>query len=415
MTTSIIKSLHSDAFSDYIISQLSCCSTFVWMKSMRYKIQSFTFCRNWIMFSYNTEQHSAHGVDCQTWQTDVGQHSSPEWRCQSIWLIWTEVSIQPPSSFSASGCGDQRNNVALNPLHSVSCSRRRFFMGKMSVETQYKHAARVCVCLTSLSSLPGVGSSARGASPSGDLDPPFACAHPHPTDSLSRRLSSAHPPSLQCSHLLRARRPIQRTGSVWRFVLSGGAVSETFWLRTCAWQGWTFHWPFFFPSACSCTRPQRGSKFTPSTPMWLFTSFCLRRRTTWSSGQWHCFHVRFLFIRTWWWTTTQTFPVQLWVNTPVVTLIITYYSYYSNYNKYISFCKWILTFIQSLQDFKMTVSGVQKKRMLSASLNTLTGCPTCNLVKEGKATNPSHQPNFHSPGPVTVFKSQTTPMRTGGR
>lgn len=38
--------------------------------------------------------------------------------------------------------------------------------------------------------------------------------------------------------------------------------------------------------ARSSTRPPIGSRFTPSIPMWLFTSFCLRRRTTWSSGQW---------------------------------------------------------------------------------------------------------------------------------
>lgn len=110
------------------------------------------------------------------------------------------------------------------------------------------------------------------------------------------RPSSAHPPWEREG---RFRGQGQSEGSQWasssllakRSTLSK-SLSSFFWLV----QGKTEPLTNLFSYACSSVRPPRGSRFTPSIPMWLFTSFCLRRRTTWSSGEWH----QFFFFQCFW-------------------------------------------------------------------------------------------------------------------
>lgn len=81
---------------------------------------------------------------------------------------------------------------------------------------------------------------------------------------------------LQCSLLLKARRRIQKTGSALRFV-SAVFFPPRLWTTSFS---LSTHLFLYF------VRRPRELRSTPSTLMWLCTSSCLRRRTTWNYSQW---------------------------------------------------------------------------------------------------------------------------------
>lgn len=190
-------------------------------------------------------------------------------------------------------------------------------MGEVSVEIQYIHTVCMSVCVFNLSvftprgwdhlfaPLPlhrRVTSTFRSCA---FISTPLTCSLAVSLPPIPRP-SSAHP---SWEREGRFRGQGQSEGLSWarssllakRSTLSTSWSSD-FWLV----HGKTESSTNLFSYACPSARPPRGSRFTPFIPMWLFTNFCLRRRMTWSSGQWHqffflcvCFMYRFILKRTW--------------------------------------------------------------------------------------------------------------------
>lgn len=96
--------------------------------------------------------------DWTSWNVIDGcltKHNSPEELCQSLWLIWAEMFIQPTSKLLHNiliNLGvfpplaaeiNVRNDVILNSLHGSKVHHGR----NASWDTVHTHAARVSVCV----------------------------------------------------------------------------------------------------------------------------------------------------------------------------------------------------------------------------------------------------------------------------